>query len=113
MHEVSLMEQTLAIAVEQAQQHQASRIHRLTLKVGQQSGVMPEALAFAFDVVSQGTIAEGATLELVAIPVTCRCEPCQTDFHPPDWIYRCPQCGQISQRILNGKQLELASLEME
>jgi len=112
MHEVSLMEQTLAIAVEQAQHHGASRIHRLTLKVGQQSGVVTDALAFAFDIVSQGTIAEGAQLEMIEIPVTCRCEPCQSDFQPADWIYVCPQCQTLSQRIIDGKQLELASLEM-
>jgi hydrogenase nickel incorporation protein HypA/HybF len=112
MHEVSLMEQTLAIAVEQAQQHQGSRIHGLTLKVGQQSGVVPEALAFAFDVVSQGTIAEGAELTLIEIPVLCWCEPCQTHFQPTDWIYLCPRCEQLSQTIVEGKQLELASLEL-
>ena len=112
MHEVSLMEQTLAIAVEQAQQHHARRIHRLTLKVGQQSGVVTDALAFAFEIVTQGTIAEGASLEMIEIPVTCRCERCQSEFQPPDWIYACPQCQRISQTIVDGKQLELASLEM-
>ncbi|MEY2984170.1 MAG: hydrogenase expression/formation protein HypA [Cyanobacteriota bacterium] len=112
MHEVSLMEQTLAIAVEQARQHRASCIHRLTLNVGQQSGVVPEALAFAFDVVSQGTIAEGAVLTLIDIPVTCRCDQCHANFRPSDWVYICPHCHQISQTIIDGKQLELASLEM-
>lgn len=112
MHEVSLMEQTLAIAVEQAQCHHARQIHRLTLKVGQQSGVVTDALAFAFDIVSQGTIAEGASLEMIEVPVTCRCESCQNEFQPPDWIYICPQCQHLSHTIIDGKQLELASLEM-
>lgn len=113
MHEVSLMEQTLAIAGEQARRHGASRIHRLTLNVGQQSGVVTDALAFAFEIVSQGTMAEGAQLEMIEIPVTCRCEPCQINFQPAAWIYQCPHCHTISQTIIDGKQLELASLEME
>lgn len=112
MHEVSLMEQTLAIAVAQAERHHAHCIHRLTLNVGRQSGVVPEALAFAFDVVAQNTIAAGAKLELINIPVTCRCDQCQAEFHPPDWIYVCPQCGSLSHTVIDGKQLELASLEM-
>lgn len=112
MHEVSLMEQTLAIAIEQAQRHQASQIEHLTLKVGKQSGVVPEALTFAFEVVSRGTMAAGATLEIIEIPVTCRCDRCQINFQPADWIYACPQCQGISQTVIDGKQLELASLAL-
>lgn len=60
MHEVSLMEQTLATALSHVRAQGASKIHRLELHVGVLSGVVPEALAFAFDVVSTGTLAQGA-----------------------------------------------------
>lgn len=112
MHEVSLMEQTLAIAIAQAEDHGASQIHRLTLRVGQQSGVVADALRFAFEVVQQNTIAAEARLEIEEIPVTCYCQHCHQNFQPEDWIYRCPQCDQISHTVLDGKQLELASLEL-
>ncbi|WLT40180.1 hydrogenase maturation nickel metallochaperone HypA [Synechocystis sp. B12] len=112
MHEVSLMEQTLAIAIAQAEDHGASKIHRLTLRVGQQSGVVADALRFAFEVVRQNTMAAEARLEIEEIPVTCRCQHCHENFQPEDWIYRCPHCDQISQTVMDGKQLELASLEL-
>jgi hydrogenase nickel incorporation protein HypA/HybF len=51
MHEVSLLESTLELAVDYAHQQGATQIHRLTLRVGQLSGVIPEALQFAFDIV--------------------------------------------------------------
>lgn len=112
MHEVSLMEQTLAIAIDQAQQHGATQIHRLKLRVGQQSGVEPDALAFAFEVVAQNTIAAQGVLEIETVPVRCHCAHCQREFQPDDWVYRCPQCGNLSPTVVDGKQLELASLEM-
>ena len=112
MHEVSLMEQTLAIAIAQAEDHGASKIHCLTLRVGQQSGVVADALKFAFEVVRQNTMAAEARLEIEEIPITCHCPHCHQNFQPEDWIYRCTQCDQISQTVLDGKQLELASLEL-
>ena len=51
MHEVSLLENTLELALDYARQQNATQIHHLTLRVGQLSGVIPEALQFAFEIV--------------------------------------------------------------
>jgi hydrogenase nickel incorporation protein HypA/HybF len=112
MHELSLMEATLAIALEQAHQHHADHIHRLVLRIGALSGVVPDALEFAFDVVTQGTMAEGASLDIESVPTTCYCNDCQTSFQPNDYIFECPTCGGISSQILSGKEIELSSLEL-
>jgi len=106
------MEQTIAIAIDQATQQNATQIHRLMLRVGEMSGVVPEALRFAFDITIVGTIAEGATLEIETIPVICHCSNCQQDFFPQDIIYECPDCGQISFYTRQGQEIELASLEI-
>jgi len=112
MHEVSIMEQTLEIALNHAHKQGASQIHRIKLKVGELSGVVPEALKFAFDVVTQNTIAQSATLEVETIPVECYCSNCQENFYPSDLIHLCPHCGQLSREVRQGKELELASLEV-
>ena len=59
MHEVGVMQSALEIALEQAGRQGASRIDCIALRVGPLSGVVPEALEFAFDVVARGTIAAG------------------------------------------------------
>ncbi len=112
MHEVSLMEQTLAIAIDHARHHHASRIHHFKLRVGDLSGVVPDALSFAFEIVTQDTIAEGASLEIQKIPVTCFCHGCQQSFQPPSWVYTCPLCQELSSDIIDGQQMELTSLEI-
>jgi hydrogenase nickel incorporation protein HypA/HybF len=112
MHEVSLMEQTLEIALQAAQKQGASRIHRLKMRIGEMSGVVPEALSFAFDVVTTGTIAQDATLEIETVPVLCYCCQCNLEFQPPELFYECPQCQQLTTEILCGREIELSSLEV-
>jgi hydrogenase nickel incorporation protein HypA/HybF len=51
MHEVSLLENTLELALDYARQQNVTQIQHLTFRVGQLSGVIPEALQFAFDLV--------------------------------------------------------------
>lgn len=112
MHEVSLMAQTLAIACDRAQTSGATQIHRLKVRVGTLSGVVPEALAFAFDVVAKETIAERAKLEIETVLARCYCDRCQCEFQPDDVIFICPNCQQPSSQILQGRDLELASIEV-
>lgn len=112
MHEVGLMQRTLEIALEHAAQHNAQGICRLAMRVGALSGVVPEALSFAFDVLTRGTIAEGADLEMESVPVTCFCPACEQEFAPPDLFYECPRCHQLSTHVRQGQELELAYLEM-
>jgi hydrogenase nickel incorporation protein HypA/HybF len=112
MHEVGLMQRTLEIALEHAARHGARRISRMTLRVGTLSGVVPEALSFAFDIVMHGTIAEGAGLELETVPVVCFCPACEQEFAPPELFYECPRCHQLSTQVRQGQELELAYLEV-
>jgi hydrogenase nickel incorporation protein HypA/HybF len=112
MHELSLMEQTLAIALEHAQREGASHIHQLTMRVGALSGVVPDALRFAFDVLTPGTIAEGARLDIESVPLVARCARCGQEFEAADLLGECPRCGETATELRQGRELELASLEV-
>lgn len=113
MHELSIMEETLNLAIVSARAQSAQRIHHLSLRIGLLSGVVPEALRFAFDVVTQGTIAEGATLEIEEVSILCHCTVCNQPFSPPDhYIYECPSCHQLSHTLLQGRELQLTSMEV-
>jgi hydrogenase nickel incorporation protein HypA/HybF len=112
MHEVALMENALAIALDYASREQSRCIHQIALRVGDISGVEPDALRFAFDVVTQGTIAEQAQLTIETCPTLCFCNVCQIEFRPRELGYECPTCQTWSTSILQGKELELSSLEV-
>ncbi|WP_348525971.1 hydrogenase maturation nickel metallochaperone HypA, partial [Mesorhizobium sp.] len=61
MHELGITRNIVSIVEETAK---GRRVRRVTLDVGRLAGVMPDALAFCFDVVSKGTALEGAVLEI-------------------------------------------------
>ena len=112
MHEVGIMENTLSIALQQADREKARQIHRLSMRIGPLSGVVPEALEFAFDVLTRGTIAEGATLEVERVPIVCFCGTCRHEFQPGDFFCECPQCHTPSIEVRRGRELELTSVEV-
>jgi hydrogenase nickel incorporation protein HypA/HybF len=112
VHEVSLMQGALEIALEEAARRGATRVHRITLRVGELSGAVPEALAFAFDVVSRDTPADGARLVIEPVPAACLCTACGEEFRPEPGIFVCPRCGRPSTDVQAGNELELAQLEV-
>jgi hydrogenase nickel incorporation protein HypA/HybF len=112
MHEVGIMEEILTLATEHAARHDARRICRLTVRVGALSGVDADALRFAFDAVTPGTVAEGAEFRLEAVPVACFCPGCRCEFEPAELFYECPRCGRLTADVRRGRELELASLEV-
>lgn len=114
MHEVGLLNQALELASEAAAREGAQRITRMKLRVGALAGVVPEAMAFAFEVVSEGTMAQGGIFEWEEVPVLCRCATGCPDFHPEDAaIFTCPGCGKPSWDVLQGRELNLVEIEVE
>ncbi len=113
MHEVSIMEGAVRMAVDAARSSGASRVLALRLRVGTLSGVVPEALRFAFDVVCRDTIAEGASLELTTVPAAAWCPSCRAEFECADFIAECPRCHNPDGELRRGRELEIASVEVD
>lgn len=113
MHELSLMEVVRDQALAAAMAEGATRITAIRLRVGQQSGVEPQALRFAFPVVMAGTMAAAAELCLETELAECLCRPCGICFPAPHGCCDCPHCGTISVDWIRGRDLRLLALEVE
>jgi hydrogenase nickel incorporation protein HypA/HybF len=100
MHEVGLMTQALDLAAALAHEQNAQTIHRLVLRVGAFSGVDADALRLAFEAVSAGTVAAGASLVIEGVAPRCWCTRCQAEFAPPGPLFSCPNCATIARRPL-------------
>lgn len=113
MHELGIMESAIVSVMAQVRSHEARRVHRIVLRIGALSGVEPEALRFAFDVVTANTSAAGATLHIDAVPALAHCAACHTDFAITSGaIFECPHCRALSGDIRQGRELELTRIEM-
>jgi hydrogenase nickel incorporation protein HypA/HybF len=112
MHEVSIMAEAVRMAVESAQTAGARHVTGLRLRVGTLSGAVPEAMRFAWDVVTRDTIAAGARLEFESVPGVGWCDACGAEFDCADFFNECPRCHNVSGELRRGRELEIASVEM-
>jgi hydrogenase nickel incorporation protein HypA/HybF len=112
MHEFSIMQAALETAGEKTRAAGATRIHRITVRVGALSGVVPEALRFAFDALKGESPAAQAELEIEAVPAVAWCPDCAAEFAAAEINYECPRCHQPSGQLRRGREMELASLEI-
>ena len=113
MHELSLTQNLVAIAEGHARRAGAKVIRSITLEVGELSGAIPEALEFAFDVCSKGTLAAGATLIIRRVPGHGRCTACNHEGGCHELVAVCPQCGALAFAIDQGTELRVLELEVD
>ena len=68
-------------------------------------------MEFCFELATQGTIAEGARLDLDVQAGSARCRSCGAQFALPDLILLCP-CGSADVEVLAGRDLKILSMEV-
>jgi hydrogenase nickel incorporation protein HypA/HybF len=113
MHELSIAVSLIEMAEEKAEQLGGVRVESLRLRLGPLSGVVREALLFSFDLAAAGTAIEGARLEIEDVPVVVFCQNCKAERPLPSiQSFHCPDCGTPTPDVVQGRELELAALEV-
>ncbi len=107
------MQSALAMALGEAEKAGARRVHAIHLRIGALSGTVPEALEFAFEALKPGTPAEGAELAIEHVPARFWCARCANEFDSEDLLAECPACKTPSRELRAGREMEVASLEIE
>ena len=113
MHELSIMQSALDQVLEKARQAGASRVHAIRLRIGALSGVVPDALQFAFEALADGTPAQGAQLLIEDVPARFWCAACSHEFEATRMFAECPDCHRPSAELRAGREMELTSLEVD
>lgn len=112
MHEMSLMEGMLQVIEESARAQGYQRVHGVVLEVGRLSGAEVEALRFAFEVVTEGTVAAGARLEIEEPPGQGWCAQCERVVEVEARFDPCPLCGTFPVSITGGTQMLVKALDV-
>ena len=113
MHEFSIASNIVEVVNKTAQEHGISHVTKVKIKLGQLQLVMPESLLFSFNVCTEGTLSEGAVLEIEEVTATCKCAGCDTEFAVGDYQFVCPSCGGPNISIISGEELFVENLEGE
>ena len=113
MHEASIAASLLEIVSGQCRKGGFSRIESIHLKIGRASGIMTDALIFAFDVMKEDSPAKEAVLEIEEVPVSGQCSDCNNTFTTEqDYILRCPRCGGNSFHMTGGREMDVIDMEV-
>ena len=108
MHELSVASAVVDTVLRHAE---GRRVLVVNLRVGTLRQVIPDSLAFYWDIVSRETLADGARLEQVVVAARMRCSECGDEFEP-ELMFRCMACGGAGE-VVAGDELEVDSIEVE
>lgn len=113
MHELSVTQSLLEIALRHGREAGAQRVTDLYLVIGAWSSIVDDSVQFYWDMVAQGTEAEGAQLHFERIPARAVCTDCGREYAPSGDSLLCPACGSSHLRLLTGDQFRLDSIAIE
>jgi len=113
MHELGVTENIVNIALDKANEAQASKIVTINLVIGELSGFVPDCIQFYFNSLIKDTIAEEATLNFKLAPAQFRCRDCSAIFSPQNTLWSCPKCQSHSLEIAAGRELYVENIEVE
>lgn len=117
MHELSIAYSLVELVEEQARVldiNPAARFRAVGVRLGALSGVVKESLLFCFETAVEGTLLEGAALEVEELPIRVYCTTCDKEQTLIGiQSMRCPVCDTLAFGITGGKELELSFIELE
>ena len=108
MHELSICTSLVSIV----ETHADGRpVERVLLDIGHLRQVIPETLAYSWEIVTADTPLAGSTLSINHIPAVIECRACgaATTIELP--LFRCP-CGSTDTELVAGRELMVRSLEL-
>jgi hydrogenase nickel incorporation protein HypA/HybF len=113
MHELAVTQSILDISLRHALKVDAKRITDINLVIGQFSSIVDDSVQFYWDIIANGTMAQGAALHFNRIPGEMTCGNCGHTFQPTDKTFACPSCSNSVVRITRGDEFRVDSIDVE
>lgn len=112
MHELSVTESILNIALEHGRKAGAARITDIYLVIGRLSSIVDDSIQFYWDMISENTPCEGAVLHFDRLPARIYCLDCCQESNLGTELTACPHCGKENIQVISGDQFYLDSIEV-
>lgn len=113
MHEYAVTQSIVEIAAREAEAAGAQKILEIRLVIGDLSSIIDESVSMYFDIISEGTLAQGAKLIFKRLPAKLICNMCGVEYEKPLRGLDCPSCGGEGRLIDAGKEFYIESLEVD
>ncbi|NJK78700.1 MAG: hydrogenase maturation nickel metallochaperone HypA [Chloroflexaceae bacterium] len=114
MHELPVTQGILSVAIEAAEQAGGRRIVAIDLVIGTLSSIVDDSVQFYFDILSRGTLADGAVLRFRREPAILVCWDCdyRTQVVAP-LPALCSACGSTRLILRDGQEFFVEAIEIE
>ena len=111
MHELAICGSIADIVT----RHAAGRpVKVINLRVGQLRQVVPDTLAYCWELVSAETPLAGSRIRIEAVPARIKCQTCahitEVGALP---VFACGACGGFDAAVVSGEEFLITSLELE
>lgn len=111
MHEYSIVQALVERVDAEARARHATAVHRLSIRVGELSGVEVDLLTTAYETFRERTICERAELAVETVPARWECPACGRVIGRGD-LLACRGCA-VPARLVQGDEIMLDRIEME
>lgn len=108
-----MTEKLLNLVLTEAENHQAQRVTKIKICIGELSGIIENCVAYYFQLVAKDTIAAGAQLEFIKCKATLFCPVCRREFEKSAQDFICPNCGGLGRLTEVGRECFVESIEVE
>ena len=109
VHELSLCDAIVGTTMKHAEGRPVTQV---TVRIGHLRQVVPDALRFGWELLTEPTELKGCELVIEQIPATVECRECHalTTLDMP--ILTCGTCGSFAVTLLSGEEFLIVSMEL-
>ena len=113
MHELSVTQSILNIALESAKKAGAKKVNKIKIAAGEMTGYVPACVQDYFDIISKDTIAEKAKLEFIKIAACAHCNDCGRNTALHGFKFVCEHCGSQNLKLIHGREFLVESIDVD
>lgn len=114
MHELGIITGVLDAATQAARDSGATKLLGVTLRIGDMTEAIEDALVFAWDALTEDDpFVQGAQLDIVMVHPKSRCLECGNEFTHDRFNMFCPNCDSFALELLEGRELQIDSIEVD
>ncbi|MBR0437235.1 MAG: hydrogenase maturation nickel metallochaperone HypA [Clostridia bacterium] len=114
MHEMGIILHLAKSLEETAEQEKIKKITRVTLEVGEVSGIMTDYFTDCWDYFKKRhPVLDTAALEIETIPAVTYCSSCEKTYPTVQYGRTCPNCGSGETWLIQGNECIIKEIEVE
>lgn len=111
MHEMGLMDAMLRLVSRICAEEKVEHVNKITLEVGELSGIELHYLTDCFAAVKHGTPFADTELAIVTVPGILHCNDCDINFPLKDEELFCPECFGRNLTPVSGRDMMIKEIE--